>query len=169
MIKLYLSNTPFDFSEEAYAHLMQVLADFERTLLEYDYEPKNKMVKLERNLVLKLQDLLATQSDSVVTRSILEKAIDSIDESMVIDKENIRPQERQKTKGNHYNKAIGRDKNRALIGGICAGLGNYFKLSVILIRAVFIGLTIMFFFPLILYLILWLILPKETALTPTNI
>ncbi|MCX6232071.1 MAG: PspC domain-containing protein [Bacteroidetes bacterium] len=56
------------------------------------------------------------------------------------------------------------NKNRA-IGGVCGGLGDYFVIDPVIIRILFVLGNIFFGVGLLLYLILWIMMPEE----PINI
>ena len=53
----------------------------------------------------------------------------------------------------------------SVIGGVCGGLGNYFEIDPVLVRAAFL---LLFFMGGggILYIILWIIAPKEIIYSP---
>jgi len=54
-----------------------------------------------------------------------------------------------------------RDKKNAVLGGVCAGLANSLEIPIVAVRIAFI-LGIWFFgVPLLLYPILWLLMPAE--------
>ena len=57
-----------------------------------------------------------------------------------------------------------RRSNDKMIAGVCAGLANYFDLDPTVIRIVYVLLSIFTAFAgVLVYLILWLIMPKEQA------
>lgn len=58
-------------------------------------------------------------------------------------------------------KKLSRDMDRAMIGGVCAGLSKQFNIDVSIIRIIFVLMFLYFAFGFFLYIILWLILPKE--------
>ncbi len=58
-------------------------------------------------------------------------------------------------------KQLYRDKQRASIGGVCAGLADYFNLDVTLIRAVFLVALFGFGTGFLLYIILWIVMPEK--------
>jgi phage shock protein C len=58
-------------------------------------------------------------------------------------------------------KELYRDKQRASIGGVCAGLSDYFNLDVTLIRAIFLVALFGFGTGFLLYCILWIIMPEK--------
>ena len=57
-----------------------------------------------------------------------------------------------------------RRSNDKMIAGVCAGLAHYFDLDPTVIRSVYVLLSIFTAFAgVLVYLILWLIMPKEQA------
>jgi phage shock protein C len=56
------------------------------------------------------------------------------------------------------------NKNRA-IGGVCGGLGDYFAIDPVILRILFVLGFIIFGIGVIVYLILWIMMPEE----PINI
>ncbi|MEN9997403.1 MAG: hypothetical protein RI922_393 [Bacteroidota bacterium] len=90
------------------------------------------------------------------------------DPSQYLDDEDSNKQEfkesfNQKTYQQERERHLFRDLENASIAGICAGIANYFKIDVIIIRAIFL---IMFFFGgfgFPLYVILWIVVPKAKS------
>ena len=57
-----------------------------------------------------------------------------------------------------------RRTNDKMIAGVCAGLAHYFDLDPTVIRIVYVLLSIFTAFAgVLVYLILWLVMPKEQA------
>ena len=56
-----------------------------------------------------------------------------------------------------------RDENNKLIGGVCAGLANYFGIDKLVVRILFILFTLGFGFGVIAYLILWVAIPSTAS------
>ncbi len=57
-----------------------------------------------------------------------------------------------------------RRSNDKMIAGVCAGLAHYFDLDPTVIRIVYVLLSIFTAFAgVLVYLILWLVMPKEQA------
>jgi len=57
--------------------------------------------------------------------------------------------------------SIKRDTDKKLIAGVCSGLANYFECDPLLVRLTFLLAFALWGVGPIIYLILWLILPKE--------
>ncbi|MFT6245120.1 MAG: phage shock protein PspC (stress-responsive transcriptional regulator) [Salibacteraceae bacterium] len=56
-----------------------------------------------------------------------------------------------------------RDGEAATIGGVCAGIANYFGIDVVIIRAIFVVFFLFAGFGFPLYILLWIIIPKATS------
>lgn len=53
-----------------------------------------------------------------------------------------------------------------MLGGVCAGLGKYFRIDTTIVRLFFVVLTVAGGFGPLIYLILWIVLPPEGHVTP---
>jgi phage shock protein C len=54
-----------------------------------------------------------------------------------------------------------RSSRDRVVGGVCAGLGIYFRISPVLVRVSFIALTILGGIGVLLYLMLWIVVPSD--------
>ena len=54
-----------------------------------------------------------------------------------------------------------RSKTDSMIGGVCGGLGKYFSIDPTLIRLIFVVLTVFGGGGVLIYLILWIVIPLE--------
>jgi phage shock protein PspC (stress-responsive transcriptional regulator) len=61
------------------------------------------------------------------------------------------------------NKRLYRDENDKILGGVCAGLANYFGIDIVIVRIIFVVLAISFGFGLIPYIILWVAVPSSAT------
>ncbi len=61
------------------------------------------------------------------------------------------------------NKRLVRSRTDAIIGGVCAGLGQYLDIDPVLVRLFFILLALGNGIGVLLYLLLWFIVPREGA------
>ncbi len=62
-------------------------------------------------------------------------------------------------------KRIFRSSNDRVLGGVCGGLGEYFEIDPIIFRVLFVVFAVFSGGGIIIYLILWLIIPEEADLT----
>ena len=58
-------------------------------------------------------------------------------------------------------KKLRRNKIDGVFGGVCAGIGDYIGLDPIITRILFVALVIFTGFPLIIYFLLWVFIPKD--------
>ncbi len=73
-------------------------------------------------------------------------------------------QQYQQTPGpTETHKRLYRDENDKILGGVCAGLANYFGIDVVIVRIIFVVLAISFGFGLIPYIILWVAVPSSAT------
>ncbi len=56
-----------------------------------------------------------------------------------------------------------RDENNKVIGGVCAGLANYFNVDIVVVRIIFVVLFFTFGFGFIPYIIMWVAVPSTAT------
>lgn len=57
-------------------------------------------------------------------------------------------------------KRLYRNPENRVLGGVCSGLGAYFNADPVLIRIIFILFTILFASGILIYLVMWMIMPE---------
>lgn len=62
----------------------------------------------------------------------------------------------------HSEKKLYRDKAEGKVGGVCAGLSDYFKIDVTVLRVIAAILVFWYGTGLGLYLVLWIFLPDKS-------
>jgi len=65
-------------------------------------------------------------------------------------------------------KQLMRDQQRKILGGVCAGLGNYFNVDAIWIRLLFAILAFAYGFTIIVYFVMWIAVPGSYTLEETT-
>jgi len=58
-------------------------------------------------------------------------------------------------------KKLTRSTKEHIIGGVCGGIGNYLNIDPVLIRLMWVLFTLCAGFALLLYIISWIIIPRE--------
>jgi phage shock protein PspC (stress-responsive transcriptional regulator) len=58
-------------------------------------------------------------------------------------------------------KRLYRDERHEIIWWVCAWLGEYFHIDPVFIRAIFVVFGLMWWFAVLLYLVLWIIVPAK--------
>lgn len=56
-----------------------------------------------------------------------------------------------------------RSRSDRILGGVCRGLADYFGVNTLLIRLLFIVITIAMGSGVLLYILLWVLIPQEDA------
>jgi len=69
-----------------------------------------------------------------------------------------------KSKDKTVNKKLYRSEKDKMIGGVCGGLAQYFSIDVTIIRVLFALIVIYGGSGLILYIILWIVVPTESQI-----
>jgi phage shock protein PspC (stress-responsive transcriptional regulator) len=67
------------------------------------------------------------------------------------------------------NKQLYRDQNRKILGGVCAGLANYFNVDAVWVRLFFALLTAGWGFGILIYLVMWIATPGSYELEEPQI
>ena len=91
--------------------------------------------------------------------NILGQAKDIIDEDEEVS-------HTRQTSYSNRGKRLYRDPDNAILGGVCGGLGGYFNVDPIWFRILFLVLLIAYGTSFLIYIVLWIILPK--AETPSQ-
>ena len=60
-------------------------------------------------------------------------------------------------------KVLRRSRSHRIIGGVCGGLAEYFGVDPVLVRVIFVVIAIFAGSGLLLYILLWLLVPMESA------
>lgn len=58
-------------------------------------------------------------------------------------------------------KRLYRSRSERMLGGVCSGLGAYFGIDSTLVRLIYIVLTFLLPFFILIYLVLWIVIPQE--------
>jgi phage shock protein C len=58
-------------------------------------------------------------------------------------------------------KKLYRSKKDRCIGGVCGGIGNFIGVDPVIIRLIWLGLFLAFGVGLLVYILSWIIIPKE--------
>jgi phage shock protein PspC (stress-responsive transcriptional regulator) len=66
-------------------------------------------------------------------------------------------------------KQLHRDQSRKILGGVCAGLGNYFNVDPVWVRLFFALLTAAWGFGVLVYIIMWIVVPGSYDLEETKV
>ena len=165
-ININLGGFFFHIDETAYQKLKRYLESISRSLSE-DSQGKNEIIA---DIEARISELLSekiTDARQVVNESDIEDiiAIMGQPEDYAEAEETYSNANYASRKNNASGKKLFRDGDDKFLGGVASGIGHYFDIDAIWIR---LGLLALFFgagFGIILYIILWILLPeaKTTA------
>lgn len=62
-------------------------------------------------------------------------------------------------------KKMFRDPERKVLGGVCGGIASFLAIDIVVVRVLFIVFTIVGGFGLLVYIVLWMVLPEAKSLT----
>jgi phage shock protein PspC (stress-responsive transcriptional regulator) len=152
----------FTLDEDAYRQIEQYLRTIESG---YNYSAEGK--EIVTDLETRLAELLEGKTlkrEKIVTTEDVTWAISILGKPEEIG----HPQFTSETiHHSPYYKPIHRlyrDPDNKVIGGVCGGLGAYFDVDPVILRVVFVLLLFLGFGPL-LYIIMWIALPKALTVT----
>jgi len=66
-------------------------------------------------------------------------------------------------------KKLQRSRGEAMIGGVCGGLGDYFGIDPTVVRLAFVLLALLGGHGLLIYLILWIVMPRQPVDAPLSL
>jgi len=175
-VKISIGGIAFNIEEDAYLKLDSYL----KTLRDY-FQNNSEKDEILSDIEARLNELLQmrlTGKDNIIKASDIDDVInimgnpkdfndeDSVNEEKVVITTTEKP-------SGLWKKKLYRDTESGILGGVCSGLGHYFKVDVVIFRALFIlALFIVGFYSsksgssvVLLYLILWIAMPKAKTLS----
>jgi len=155
-----LSGSIFTLEEDAYNVLNGYLKR-----LEFHFskeEGKQEIISdIESRIAEHLRETIKTQNQAVDINEI-NRIIKIMGEPGEIEGEENMKNDYQ----NDYRsyRRLYRDTDEKILGGVCAGMGHYWKVEPLLLRIIIILLTVFGVFPgLIIYIILWIVIPPANT------
>ncbi len=160
-IKISLQGAIFFMDEDAFASLSQYLDDIGNRLgtqegreeIIQDIETRIAEIFTER---LGGKREVVTQEDVTAVISLLGRPEDIAGEEG--DTSSAGPGASRDSAGTR--KRLFRDPENSVLGGVCGGLGAYFNLDPVWFRVAFIVLTLLYGASILVYLLMWLIVPE---------
>ena len=169
-ININLNKTAFIIDEDAYKKLETYLKTIEGHFKDSDGR-KEIMEDIEARIAELLQDRLNHERQVITTLDIetiieiMGRPEEYVDEEATNE---TSEQKSQENSGQHthakfkdrFHRKIYRDTDNRFIGGVCSGLEHYFGIDKVWIRLLFVLLFFTVGFSLLLYIILWVIIPE---------
>ncbi len=160
-VSVNLGGYSFNIDEDAYTELKRYLKS-----LEIHFAGEESSSEILADIEARMAELFRTKITSykqVITLNDVNQVISVLGTPEDIsDNESKSSGEKFSTPGYHR---IYRDTDHRIIGGVCAGMGAYWDIDPWIVRVLFIVLTLMGGLGILIYLILYIVLPeaKTTA------
>jgi len=155
-----ISGIVFHIDEDAYEKLNQYLASVRRHFTPDD-GCDEIMADIESRIAETLQEKIS-DSKQVVSLKDVEEVIRQLGEPDQIggEEDATEPPAGKKFRTEKTQRRLYRDPENAILGGVAGGLGAYFQLDPTWVRVAFVLFTFVYGFGPMLYLILWIVVPK---------
>ena len=166
-VSVNIKGTNFLIEEDAY-ELLQDYLDRLHVILQNEEGSKDIIEDIE----LRIAEICSTKlndSKTVIELTEIEEILEALgDPTEYVENEEFE-ETASGTKTNYTNekgdRRLFRDTDSAVLGGICAGIANYFSIDVVIVRILFTVIGIFGGFGIPLYIILWFIIPRaETTI-----
>lgn len=148
-----IAQTLFVIEEDAYqkleAYLNSVKAHFSNTV---------GSEEIISDIENRLAEQLLESKEKIVTLANVERILGVM--GKVEDFEDSTSEEIKEKTTENKTKKLYRNPDDVIIAGVCSGLAAYFNIEVLLIRLAFVLFTIITGFGILLYVVLWLLVPE---------
>jgi len=156
-LTINIAGSVFHIDENAYQKLDQYLKAIKRSF------PKEEQDEIIHDIEIRIAELFSeniTDINQVVTLNDVDRVISIMGkpEDYILDEETTQENNTQYIYTG--SKKLYRDGENAMVGGVLAGLGHYFKVDTVWMRIIFMILVLFYGTGVLLYLILWIIVPE---------
>lgn len=164
-IIININGTVFHIEEQAYELLKEYMTDVKRHFFN-SADSLEITTDIENRLAEMLTEILAREGRQAVIDQDVAWVIEQM--GSVKDFETAEAEEEPGFIPNEFatpggNRRLFRDPEDHLVGGVCAGIANYFDIQAVWIRLFFTIAFVFFGTGLFLYIILWAIVPKAIS------
>ncbi|MCS6917606.1 MAG: PspC domain-containing protein [Chitinophagales bacterium] len=155
-VNINLSGQVFHIDEDAFDQLQQYLESL-RAYFNGEAGRDEIIADIEARMAEMFSQRLG-QSRQVITAGDVGEVIDVMGRPEQITGGDAEPTAREVTAG--YRRRLFRNPDDRVIGGVCSGIGAYFGLDPVWLRLAFVIAVIVFGTGILLYLVLWIIMPE---------
>jgi len=165
-ITINLNGLLFHIEEEAYKALKKYL-DKTASYFKNKSESNEILNDLESRISELFKERLG-KSREVINIDDIDYIISVMGEPEEIGTaaENSKNFREKKSRSTFASKRLYRDPDNKVIGGVCGGIGAYFHIDPVIIRVIFLIAFLGFGFGIIIYIILWIVIPE--AISPAQ-
>lgn len=159
-IRIHISGYIFNIEEDAYTILEDWLSKVSNQYS--DEEGGDEIINdIEIRVAEIFQDKIGAE-EGVISSEEVHKVIDIMGspEDFEQDVESVETDPKQSGKKSKFKRRLYRDEENNILGGVCSGIANYFGIDPLIIRIIFAATIIFGGFGTIIYILLWIIVPK---------
>lgn len=154
-VNINLGGYAFNMDEDAYERLRQYLKTIER---EFSGESSSaEIISDIEGRVAELFKMRLTVYKQVINMRDVEEVMDILGSPELISGSGSAESEPRIASSS---RRIYRDPDRRIFGGVCAGLAAYLNMDALIIRIIFAILILAGGFGILIYLVLWVVLPE---------
>jgi phage shock protein PspC (stress-responsive transcriptional regulator) len=155
-LTINLANQVFHIDEDAYFRLKEYLDRIESHFS--NKEERKDIISDIENRISELFGERTSAEKQVITLQDIEEIIRIMGDPAEIggSSETETDQETTTTRP----KRLYRDPDNRVLGGVCGGIGMYFKIDPIIVRVIFLIVFLGFGIGLLIYIILWIVVPE---------
>ncbi|MCF6241372.1 MAG: PspC domain-containing protein [Bacteroidales bacterium] len=160
-----LANRIFTIDQDALVKLEEYLKSVEHYF--NAKEEATEIVADIENRIAELFETMLNKKKEVISMEDVNKVIEIIGlpEIFMEDVQNEQStQNKRNFKFENKTKKLYRDPDNSIISGVCGGLGTYFNVDPVLFRVLFILTVIFSGIGLLLYIVLWIVMPEAKTL-----
>jgi len=155
-VSINLGGYSFNIDEDAYSELKRYLKS-----LELHFAGEESSSEILSDIETRIAELFRARLSAykqVITMDDVHNAISVLGTPEDIsEEEGTSAREKFSTPGYHR---MYRDPDRRIIGGVCAGMGAYWSIDPWIVRVIFLIITMMGGLGILIYLILYIVLPE---------
>ncbi len=163
-IIININGTVFHIEEDAYEVLKNYMTDVKRHFMN-SADSLEITTDIENRIAEMFNELLAGENKQVIVEQDVNTVISQM--GTVADFEKSEQDTEPSFADTYYNRAntrrLFRDPDDHLVGGVCAGIANYFDINVVWMRLLFAIAILPGGVGFILYIILWAVVPKAVT------
>jgi phage shock protein PspC (stress-responsive transcriptional regulator) len=166
-IIININGIVFHIEEDAYEVLKNYMMDVKRHFMD-SADSLEITTDIENRIAEMFNEILARESKQVIVEQDVQTVISQMGtvEDFASADEDAQPSAAAGSRPHAYqteSRRLFRDQDDHLVGGVCAGVASYFDIQPVWIRLAFAIAFCFFGSGLILYIILWLVIPKAVT------
>jgi len=159
-VSINLGGYSFNIDEDAYVELKRYLKN-----LEHHFATEESCSEIISDIEARISEIFRTKITTYKQVITIEDVLQVI--SIMGEPEDMSENNKRTTKSKFSSRGyhrMYRDPDNRIIGGVCAGIGAYWSIDPVIIRIIFIVLTFAGGLGTLIYLILYIALPKARTM-----